>query len=32
VEIDNSGISQEEQFRMALAVVERVLGKEVASR
>ncbi len=32
VEIDNSDISQEEQFRLALAVVERVLGKEVASR
>ncbi|HPQ57601.1 MAG TPA: (d)CMP kinase, partial [Flavobacteriales bacterium] len=32
VEIDNSDISQEEQFRLALAVVERVLGKEVAGR
>ena len=32
VEIDNSDISPEEQFRLALAVVERVLGKEVASR
>ena len=32
VEIDNSDITQEEQFRMALAVVERVLGKEVAGR